>query len=108
MKQSMLRCELLFGVTTDGASLTMGPCLSAEGSKDTCTDAERAELLAWVRPSSLTLLSHPCTHIFSSHRLTVSSSAKNTAAQHTPFTNRRRLMQLRLPVAIPGTQPPRP
>jgi hypothetical protein len=50
MKKSTRRRELLFGGTTDGMGSMIQPCLPTELSKDTCTNAEKAELMAWVRP----------------------------------------------------------
>jgi hypothetical protein len=50
MKKSTQRRELLFGGTTDGMDSTIQPCLPTELSKDTCTNTEKAELMAWVRP----------------------------------------------------------
>lgn len=49
-KKSTQRRELLFGGTTDDTNTKIRPCLPTERSKDTRTSAEKAELLAWVRP----------------------------------------------------------
>ena len=53
VKKSTQRRELLFNGTTDGTNSKIRTCLPTERSKDMRTSAEKAELLVWVRSSSI-------------------------------------------------------
>ena len=63
VKLSTQRRELLFSGTTDGSNAKIRTCLPTERSKDTRTNAEKAELLAWVRLR----LTFPSSHSNPSH-----------------------------------------
>lgn len=111
MKLSMLRRESLFGGTADDAGSMTGPYVPSERSKDTHTDAEIADLMAWVHPRPFPLPSLSLT--YSLHRPTAKLNSIRSMAQHTPSTNRRHLVrrsqvrvrwtQLHHPMAMPGT-----